>query len=269
MAFPALDSFTHPPTAVICTPGNPVPVHIAPRTFSHSCPVHIVSRTFRNPPVRTPAHCLRPLVSTVPDDSVRTSDMSVLIPSSVIPYSHTPVIPVDLRSFISPVIVAIGFAHCGIYPSVIIAVRGIVSITHRVVVAPVRRSKYLAVGYGRPDKEPVIRSVYIMPVIEIDISGAIIIVTQVVIEYPQTANTPHYTVPIPDIDSSDLTNPTVVIIVNRNILYLDNRTVVVILNIGIVVESGVKCDAAVAKAYIGPNVNPIINVEIKFSVRID
>lgn len=194
--------------------------------------------------------------------------MAVFVSASVIPNSYPPVIPVDPVPVITPVIVTIWPANRGVNPSVVVPVRCIIGISYRMIISSVRPGKYLAKSNSGPDKEPVIWPVDIKSVETIDIACIVVKVTQIVVIDPETANAPDHSVPIPNIDIANLTYPSVKVIEYRYVLYLDHCTVIVILHKWVIVEPGVEGNAAIAHIHLGSNGYPVIDIEVKFSIRI-
>ncbi len=105
------------------------------------------------------------------------------------------------------------------------------------------------------------RSVHIMSVIHIDISGMVIVESPTVIIDVHIAHT-MYPIPIiADINITDLDDPTVIIIIYRHIFYLYHRAIIVILGIRTIIVSRVKCYP------ISSSGNLIVNIKIKFAIR--
>ena len=78
-------------------------------------------------------------------------------------------------------------------------------------------------------------AIYVMPVVHVYKSPLMAIMAIMVIVHIQTTNSGYSSTVIVDIYFSNLTYPSVIIIIYRNILNLDNCTVIVILNIGVII----------------------------------
>lgn len=77
----------------------------------------------------------------------------------------------------------------------------------------------------------------IMPVIHIDKTGVVIVESSRIVEYVHSSNSSDPSADIVQINIADLCNPTVVVIVYWNVLYLYNSTIIIVLNIGIVIKA--------------------------------
>ncbi len=128
-------------------------------------------------------------------------------------------------------------AHCRIDSSVIVSIRSVIGVSNRMIISSVGSCIHLAESYGRPDKKPVKWPVYVKPVKGVDITCTIVEIPKIVIEYSQTAYPSYKSISIPDIDATNLTNSTVIVVVNRYIFYLNNGTVIVVLNKRIVIKT--------------------------------
>lgn len=106
------------------------------------------------------------------------------------------------------------------------------------------------------------RLVNVMSVVHVNISGMVIIESPTVIIDVHIAHTVDPIPVIVDINSTDLGDTTVMIVINRYILDLNNSTIIVILGIGAIIVSGVKCYPIPSSRYM------IIDIKIKFPIRI-
>lgn len=105
-------------------------------------------------------------------------------------------------------------------------------------------------------------SIYIISVIDVNVSGVVIIETPAVI-VDIHASYALYPIPvIADIDLTDLGNPTIIIVVNRYVFHLNHRTIVVVLGIGTVIVTGVKGHS------ISLSRNIFVDREIEFPIGI-
>jgi hypothetical protein len=122
--------------------------------------------------------------------------------------------------------------------------------------------------YGS-DKIVVIRSVYVISVIYIDESGMITVISAWVIIYIHTPKTIYPTIIITNIDIPDPGYPSIIIIIDWNVLYLDYGTVVIVLNIRIVIITGIKGDVCSTQIYTGIYADPIVNIKIELPIGIN
>ena len=110
--------------------------------------------------------------------------MTIFIPFMIFSYSNPSVVPVYARPVMTFIVMMVGSAYPGIRPSIVVIIRTIVSIAHRIVISAVRSGPYLAVSHHRPYKIIVIGSVNIIPVIYINVAGTIVVKPSVIIIYP-------------------------------------------------------------------------------------
>ena len=96
-----------------------------------------------------------------------------------------------------------------------------------------------------------------------------ITIKSTVIEYTHPANSIGQSVSIPDPDISNAAYTSVVVIEYRYILYLYNRSVVIVLNVGVIIESGIKGNANGTHSYSGANTGVLVDKEIEFPIRIN
>ncbi|SDE62208.1 hypothetical protein SAMN05421636_106161 [Pricia antarctica] len=106
------------------------------------------------------------------------------------------------------------------------------------------------------------RLVDVMSVEHVDISGMMIVESTTVIIDIHVAHTVYPIPVIVDINITDLGNTTVIIVINRYILNLNDCTIVVILGIGTIIISGVECYPVPTSR------NLIFDIKIKFPIRI-
>lgn len=113
------------------------------------------------------------------------------------------------------------------------------------------------------------RPVDIPPVQGIDIPGIMRKMPEVVIVYHQSAYLCEVTVVITDKYISGPCDTSVVVVINRNIFYLDNRSVSVVLYIRIIVIARIKTDRNPGRVDTYPR-SPVTEVgKIELSVGID
>lgn len=84
----------------------------------------------------------------------------------------------------------------------------------------------------------------------------------------QSSNTSYKSISVPDVYSTNLGNPTKIVIENRNILYLDYCPIIIVLYEWIVIPTGVKGDPHIPDLCTNPNINTIIYKEIKLTIGI-
>ena len=107
-----------------------------------------------------------------------------------------------------------------------------------------------------------VRSVYIMSVIDIDIACMIIVEPIMVVIYVHTTQSIYPVVPITNINIPNLGYPTIVIIINRYILNLYDSTIIIVLCIRTIIISRIECDTVFTARHI------IIDIKIKLSIGI-
>lgn len=103
-------------------------------------------------------------------------------------------------------------------------------------------------------------------VVEIDVSHRVAI-HPIPVVYGQSADSVHPSIPIVDLHTANLLHSPVRIVKDGYILYLNNCPVMVVLDKGIVIESGVKGNAHIAG--MEPDVYPAVDVKIVFAVGVD
>jgi hypothetical protein len=107
-----------------------------------------------------------------------------------------------------------------------------------------------------------------MPVIDIDETGIVAEYASVVINV-ETAYPTNPTIVIPDIYIPDLGNTTVIVIEDRNVLYLDYGTIIIILDKRIVVESRIEGDADIADSGTNTYIDSNVHIEIELTIWIN
>jgi alkyl sulfatase BDS1-like metallo-beta-lactamase superfamily hydrolase len=90
-------------------------------------------------------------------------------------------------------------------------------------------------SYGRSGKGGVERPVNILSVVHVDISGMVIVESPTVIVDVHAAHTTHPIASITDIYIADLGNTPIIVVIDRHVLHLDYRPIIVILGIGTVI----------------------------------
>lgn len=184
------------------------------------------------------------------------------------PGHHPMVVSVDtgpLRAGAVPV----GFANMGISPPYVVVVRPVVGVSNRVVIPTVRMAVNHAVSKGRPYKKPVKGPEGVDPVIGIDIPDMVVVKAQRGIEDTHTSEAIDPTVSIGDPYISNPIHPSIEIVVNGYVLYLYHGSVVVVLHKGVVIKPGIEGDRSGSEAYPGLQLYLVVDVKIKFSIRID
>ena len=107
----------------------------------------------------------------------------------------------------------------------------------------------------------------IYPVKRVDIPNMVVIKAHGVIKNPHASKPVYQSVSIEDLDTADPVYPAVVIVVNGDVLYLYHSSVVVVLDEGVVVKSGIEGNGCRANADSG--LYPVVDVKIKFPIRIN
>jgi len=158
----------------------------------------------------------------------------------VVAYGYSLIIAINAAPAIPAAIVSVIPPKPCIRTSVVVAIRPVPGVAHRVVESSVRTVVHQTESYSRSNKKPVERSVYIVPVIVVDETSMVLVYAKVVIKYPHTSNSSYTTIAIPDINISNLGYPTVIIVIDRHIFNLDYSSIIVILNKRVVVITRVK-----------------------------
>lgn len=107
----------------------------------------------------------------------------------------------------------------------------------------------------------------ISPVKYIYKSGMVGIYT-VIVKDVHPAQSMYETIAIVNEYVANLGHPPKMIIKNRDILYLDHGTKVIVLYKGIVVKSRIERDVGPTQINLGAHIDPIVNVKIKFTIWI-
>ncbi len=113
-----------------------------------------------------------------------------------------------------------------------------------------------------------IRSVHIYSVVNIYIACTMRVNAAIVIINIQSANSVYIITTIEYVYISNLTYPSVEIIVNGGVFYLNNRSIIIILNIRSVLVSRIKSDANIACMHTSTNTSSVIDIKIEFSIRV-
>lgn len=106
-----------------------------------------------------------------------------------------------------------------------------------------------------------------MPVIHINVSSMVAIMSAIIVIYLQTAQSFDPPVTVIDIYISNLGHPPIIIIVDRYILYLDYGSVIVILYKRVVIKTRVKGYIGMSKINIGIYPDPIFHIKIELAIR--
>jgi hypothetical protein len=109
--------------------------------------------------------------------------MAVFVSAMVFPHSYSSVVPVNFRPVVPFIIVMVRPAYSCIRPPVIVIIWAVISVSGRVVVPAVRSGPYLAIPNNRSYKITMIRPIYIMSVIYIDIPCTIVVIPPIIIIY--------------------------------------------------------------------------------------
>ncbi len=205
--------------------------------------------------------------SIVPPE--RTIGIPIVVSSaSLVAYSYPSVVAVDPASVFPATVVTVVPTNPHIVAPVVESVRSVPGIPYGVVEASVRTVVDQTEPYSWPHKEAVKWPVDIIPVIDIDETGVVLVYAKVVIEYTHTANSPDSAIAVPDIYIAYLRYPTIKVVVNGYVFYLDDSTVIVILDERVVIKTGVEGYTNRSYAYSGRHINPVIHVEVEFAIRI-
>ena len=112
-------------------------------------------------------------------------------------------------------VIAIGIPNPGVESPRIVDIRPVIGISYRVVEPPVRPVIHQTESESRSGEEAVEWAVDIMPVVHVDKTSESVKESSVVVVHIQTAYASEPTVIVPDIDPTDLRDPTVVIVEYR------------------------------------------------------
>jgi hypothetical protein len=104
------------------------------------------------------------------------------------------------------------------------------------------------------------RSVYIVSVVNIDVSCMVIIESVMVVINIHTTHSENPIVPITYINITNLGHTTIVVIINRYVLYLDNGTIIIVLGIRTIIITGIHGYSIITSGYI------ILNIKIEFTI---
>lgn len=127
----------------------------------------------------------------------------------------------------------------GIGLSVIIVIGPYIGIPYRGIISSIGPVVHQAETYCGPCKVSVERTVYIIPVIHIYITNMVTVYPPVVIVDIKTAHSGNPSIVIKDIYVPYLGDPTVIIIIDGYVLYLDHRSIIIVLYVGVIVVSRV------------------------------
>ena len=105
-----------------------------------------------------------------------------------------------------------------------------------------------------------------MSVVNINVTPVMAVKSTVVIVYVQTTNSGYPTTIVVDVHIPNLGYPTIVIVVDGDIFHLNNRTVIVILYIWVVIVTRIKSNIGMAKIYVGIHAISIVNIEIELPI---
>lgn len=160
--------------------------------------------------------------------------------------------------------VPVGCANPGICPPGIVVIWPVISIADRAVIPSVGLRIDHAKACGRPDEVAVERLVDIESVIPVYIPDMVAVIPKGIIVHPHPAEPVHSSVPVGNVDVSDSPDPAIIVIKDRHMLNLYDSSEVVILHIGVIVESSIEGQGCSACGY----TDQAIDIEIKLPIRI-
>jgi hypothetical protein len=118
-----------------------------------------------------------------------------------------------------------------------VSVGTIIGIPDRVVKPSVRPVIYKAEPYCRTYKESVEWTVYIISVIDVYESYMVVKKPSVIVKHPHSSNTVQAAIIIPDVNPANTVYPSVIVVKNGNVFYLDYSSVVIVLYKGVIIKS--------------------------------
>jgi hypothetical protein len=128
----------------------------------------------------------------------------------------------------------------GICAPLVVSIRGIVGISDGGIEPSIRTVVYQAKSKGRSCKISVEWGIGIITVVHIDIAGMVIIKSPVVVIDIHAAKSENTSTVIADVNIANLRYTTIKVIVYGDILNLDYSTVIIILCIWTIIETGIE-----------------------------
>ena len=107
------------------------------------------------------------------------------------------------------------------------------------------------------------RSIDIVSIVNVDETCVVIIETVSVIEHVHVTQSIYTSVAVVNIYPTNLCHSPVEIIEDRYVLYLDHRTIIIILGEGTIIETGIK------GYVVSSSRNHIVDVKVKLAIGID
>jgi hypothetical protein len=159
-------------------------------------------------------------------------------------------------------------ADLGVRPAGIVVIRPVVGIPYRAVIASVGLWIHHTKCGSRPDEIPVKRLVYINPVKRINISYMVVVIPEPIVEDTHTSKAIEPSAPVGHVNIPDSADPSVIIVKDRKLCDLYHRSIVIILHIGIVVESRIVSYDSLSAKYPGLNTELTIEIKVEFSVGV-
>jgi hypothetical protein len=146
----------------------------------------------------------------------------------------------------------------GIGSPLVVMIRGIVGISDGGIVPSIRTVVHQAKTKGRSCEISMERGIGIITVVHVDITGMVIIKSPVVVIDIHAAKSEHPSTVIADVHIANLCHTPIKIIKNRDILYLDHSTVVIVLCIRTIIVTGIE-----------GNRNPIVVSDVVIYIKIE
>ena len=179
------------------------------------------------------------------------------------------IIAVDLAATVPTVAIVIGLTYRSIDPAVVKSIRPVPGVTNGAVIPAVRIIVHQAEVQRRAGEIGMPWAVHIVPVIYVDIPCVIVKDAIRTVVDIKSANPTYETVAITDTYIADLIYTAVEIVIDGYMLHLDNGTVIVILYIGIIVESGIKGNTCASQIDMSTYLVESVDIEIKLTIRIN
>ena len=179
------------------------------------------------------------------------------------------VIAIDLVATVPAVAIVIGPTYRSIDPAMVVTIRPVKGVTHGAVIPAVRIIVHQAEVQRRAGEIGMPWAVHIVPVIYVDISCVIVKDAIWPVVDKKSTNPTYATVAITDTHIADLVYTAVEIIIDGNLLHLDHGAVIVILYIGVVIESGIEGNTHTAEIDMSAYLVHAIDKEIKFAIRVN
>lgn len=148
----------------------------------------------------------------------------------------------------------------------VLHIRSVIRVADRRIELTIRVDVYKTDGWS--DERHIEGPVHEIRIPSIDEARMICVVSISVVVQHQTTYSVQPSVTIADLHIPDLAYTTIPIVENRNILHLYHRTVIVILYVGAIVETGIECgiDVSITHRSCGSTIG---KVKIEFTIRIN